>query len=119
MTHPILWQGWPLSLGQMDGRTIRDVGKISVNSRMSMAELKELFRQPPLSPGHLIVEHPGLINSHGLPCDTRWPIFEIASVDLGQNARRGYTANFVLGTIRSVPNKSGFEGRQLFSDEVF
>ena len=78
-----------------------------------------LSHQPPLSPGHLIVEHPGLINSHGLPCDTRWPIFEIASVDLGQNPRRGYTANFVLGTIRSVPNKSGFEGRQLFSDEVF
>ena len=68
MTHPILWQGWPLSLGQMDGRTIRDVGKISVNSRMSMAELKGLFRQPPLSPGSVRPLLAGTGFTPSVPC---------------------------------------------------
>lgn len=58
-------QGWPLSLGQMDGRTIRDIGKISVNSRMSMAELMSLFRQPPLPPGAI---RPLLQGTDFVPC---------------------------------------------------
>lgn len=41
-------QGLPMCKFQMDGRSIRRIGKISVNSSMSMEQLKGLFRQPKL-----------------------------------------------------------------------
>ena len=52
-------QGWPLTMGQVDGRTIRDVGKIPVHDRMTLAELMSLFHQQPLPPGAIRPLVPG------------------------------------------------------------
>ncbi len=61
-------QGWPLSLGQLDGRTIRDIGTIRVHSRMTMAELAGLFKQPPLPPGSIRPLVPGTSFAPCVPC---------------------------------------------------
>lgn len=59
LTGCVHLQGWPLSLGQVDGRTIRDIGRIPVNSRMTIAELAGLFKQPALPPGSIRPLIPG------------------------------------------------------------
>lgn len=46
-------------MGQVDGRTIRDIGKIPVHSRMTLAELMGLFQQEPLPPGSVRPLVPG------------------------------------------------------------
>jgi hypothetical protein len=62
----VLVQGWPLTMGQVDGRTIRDIGKIRVHSRMTIAELMGLFEQKPLPPGSV---RPLVAGSSFTPCE--------------------------------------------------
>jgi hypothetical protein len=47
-------QGWPLSRGQMCGRSTRTIGRIPVTSEMSMKDLAALFSQP--APSHATME---------------------------------------------------------------
>lgn len=65
MTLGVFWQGWPLSQGQLDGRTIRDIGKIPVNRRMTLAELMGLFEQPAVPSGSI---RPLVSGSTFTPC---------------------------------------------------
>lgn len=51
-------QAWPLSMGQFDGRTIRDLRPISVSSECSMKDLMNLFKQPPLPVGSIRALNP-------------------------------------------------------------
>lgn len=55
-------------MGQVDGRTIRSLRPISVNSAMSINELKGLFRQAPLPPGSIKPLNPRLQFTPCVPC---------------------------------------------------
>lgn len=52
------FQGWALSMGQLDGRTTRDLRPIKVNANMTMSDLQALFRQDPLPRGSVRALNP-------------------------------------------------------------
>lgn len=62
-------QAWPLSMGQFDGRTIRDLRPIRVGSGFSMTDLMHLFKQPPLPPGSVRALNPDLGFTAIVPCE--------------------------------------------------
>jgi hypothetical protein len=69
LTPPLFFpQGWSLSMGQLDGRTIRDNRPIMVTENMSMDELKALFRQAPLGRGAVRPLNPSLEFNPCVPC---------------------------------------------------
>lgn len=55
-------------MGQLDGRTVRDMRPIKVTEKMSMGELQALFRQPPLGNGAVRPLNPSLEFSPCVQC---------------------------------------------------
>jgi hypothetical protein len=57
-----------LSRPQLDGRTIREIGKIGVTKSMTMQQLMALFKQPPLPPGSVKSLNPEISFVQHVPC---------------------------------------------------
>jgi hypothetical protein len=55
-------------MGQLDGRTVRDLRPIRVNEHMTMSELQALFRQAPLGHGYARALNPSLGFVPCVPC---------------------------------------------------